>query len=315
MKNLTIIASLFLLSCTTGVESPQEITKAQAADIMAEKGDGADLCEEFGWYLDDVCDTFCPNPDPACSDGEPELDCFRSGCGGEICSDQSIVTTCEFKPETVCLEGAECTFQTDSQSCGFTQTPELVECLEEITAGEDVWLTLNPTQCGTNPWQQSPAETSGFSHLNNELASIAAYYVSQGMPLEALGLVNHTQPINVCLACSCPRGDRLVVRANAMVAQSLKAVGFSKLKGALSTLPIQCGGNDWESFNASNEAEKVTKWSASMGAKIEELGFIVNAEQTFTCLACSCPRGDELVVLPATGSDAAILESAGLGQL
>lgn len=54
--------------------------------------------------------------------------CVRSGCSGQICGEESVVTTCEFRPEYTCLQNAACERQVDGR-CGFTQTPELEECL------------------------------------------------------------------------------------------------------------------------------------------------------------------------------------------
>lgn len=63
---------------------------------------------------------------------EPKADCVRAGCSGELCvkaelADQ-IATTCEYRVEYGCYQDATCTLQEDG-SCGFTQTPELLECL------------------------------------------------------------------------------------------------------------------------------------------------------------------------------------------
>ena len=55
--------------------------------------------------------------------------CMRTGCSGQVCSDQEVVTTCEFKPEYECLKKAACERQKNGQ-CGFTQTPELLACLK-----------------------------------------------------------------------------------------------------------------------------------------------------------------------------------------
>jgi hypothetical protein len=55
--------------------------------------------------------------------------CMRTGCSGQVCSDQEVITTCEFKPEYECLKKAACERQKNGQ-CGFTQTPELLACLK-----------------------------------------------------------------------------------------------------------------------------------------------------------------------------------------
>jgi hypothetical protein len=55
--------------------------------------------------------------------------CMRTGCSGQVCSDQEVITTCEFKTEYECLKKAACERQKNGE-CGFTQTPELLACLK-----------------------------------------------------------------------------------------------------------------------------------------------------------------------------------------
>lgn len=54
--------------------------------------------------------------------------CFKTGCSSQVCSDEAVVTTCEFRPEYACYQKAECKRQADG-NCGFTKTRELTECL------------------------------------------------------------------------------------------------------------------------------------------------------------------------------------------
>ena len=62
--------------------------------------------------------------------------CVRAGCSGELCVEATaandLMTTCEFKPEYACYQEATCTFLEDG-SCGFLQTPQLLECLENAS--------------------------------------------------------------------------------------------------------------------------------------------------------------------------------------
>jgi hypothetical protein len=55
-------------------------------------------------------------------------ECKATGCSGTVCSDQDVVTTCEYRPEYACYQSATCTRQADG-ACGWTQTPELAACL------------------------------------------------------------------------------------------------------------------------------------------------------------------------------------------
>jgi hypothetical protein len=54
--------------------------------------------------------------------------CMKTGCSGQVCSDQEMITTCEFKAEYECYRKAACERQANGD-CGFTPTPELTACL------------------------------------------------------------------------------------------------------------------------------------------------------------------------------------------
>lgn len=54
--------------------------------------------------------------------------CIRTGCSGQICADQEMMTTCEFREEYACYQGAICERQANGE-CGFTPTEELTACL------------------------------------------------------------------------------------------------------------------------------------------------------------------------------------------
>src|SRR5262249_18056017 len=106
--------------------------------------------------------------------------CKRTGCSGDICADHEVITTCEVRPKAVCFDNATCERQADG-GCGFDITDEVQQCLEEIEAGTDLWLSMLPKQCGTNPWEQHPQSTKNFPFLQGELAAIAAFYASLGV--------------------------------------------------------------------------------------------------------------------------------------
>jgi hypothetical protein len=55
--------------------------------------------------------------------------CFKTGCSSQICSDENVMTTCEYREEYACYQKAICERQ-QSGKCGFTMTPELRSCLE-----------------------------------------------------------------------------------------------------------------------------------------------------------------------------------------
>lgn len=64
----------------------------------------------------------------ACLPSEPRR-CLPTGCSGQICSDEVVVTTCEARPNYACYGEATCVRQ-DNGHCGFTPTVELAACLE-----------------------------------------------------------------------------------------------------------------------------------------------------------------------------------------
>jgi eight-cysteine-cluster-containing protein len=81
-----------------------------------------------------ACDAL---PEPGVADGGADatvvspVQCMIGGCSGQLCVSADIeppITTCEFRPEYACYESADCTAQADGH-CGWTLTPELMECL------------------------------------------------------------------------------------------------------------------------------------------------------------------------------------------
>lgn len=57
-------------------------------------------------------------------------DCRKTGCGGEVCANRDVFTTCIVAPEQTCYQELDvpCEAQSDG-ACGWTSSPELVECL------------------------------------------------------------------------------------------------------------------------------------------------------------------------------------------
>ena len=58
--------------------------------------------------------------------------CKITGCSGQICSDKDMVTTCEYTAAYACYKKAICEHQPNG-SCGWTQTLDLIECLQNAT--------------------------------------------------------------------------------------------------------------------------------------------------------------------------------------
>jgi eight-cysteine-cluster-containing protein len=56
-------------------------------------------------------------------------ECLPNGCSGQVCADEPVFTTCEWRPEYACFQQAACERQVNG-ACGWTQTAELQACLE-----------------------------------------------------------------------------------------------------------------------------------------------------------------------------------------
>jgi eight-cysteine-cluster-containing protein len=56
------------------------------------------------------------------------VDCYRTGCSGQVCADHDVVTSCEYLEQYACLDKAICQRQADGQ-CGWTITPDAAICL------------------------------------------------------------------------------------------------------------------------------------------------------------------------------------------
>lgn len=179
------------------------------------------------------------------------------------------------------------------------------------------WLTIAPKQCGSNPWEPS-AQGQGGSQTGDEAAQVKSYFASKGIELEAIGFAYPAEPMFVCMACSCPRGDTLVVKAkDATNAQKLVADhGFAPAKGAMTTSPKQCGTNPWDEAQDSRaESENIASWAKSSGAPLATVGLLDYTEPRIVCMACSCPRGDIAIAFPENAASANKLENLGWARV
>lgn len=55
-------------------------------------------------------------------------DCRPTGCSSQVCADEDVITTCEYRPEYACYASAVCERQLNGE-CGWTMTEELANCL------------------------------------------------------------------------------------------------------------------------------------------------------------------------------------------
>ncbi|MCA9390013.1 hypothetical protein KC571_01305, partial [candidate division WWE3 bacterium] len=56
--------------------------------------------------------------------------CMVTGCSGQICSDQEVMTTCEYRETYGCYDQASCEYNEITDQCEWTMTPELSQCLQ-----------------------------------------------------------------------------------------------------------------------------------------------------------------------------------------
>ena len=72
-----------------------------------------------------------PEPEPK---GTTADGCRRTGCSGQICADEDMVSTCEYRPEYACYKDAACERQANGE-CGWTPSAALNACLESSRDG------------------------------------------------------------------------------------------------------------------------------------------------------------------------------------
>ena len=59
--------------------------------------------------------------------------CMITGCSSQVCSDQEVMTTCEYRTEYACYKKARCERQSNGE-CGWTKTKELTSCVKNAKA-------------------------------------------------------------------------------------------------------------------------------------------------------------------------------------
>ncbi|RLB56876.1 MAG: hypothetical protein DRJ42_02095 [Deltaproteobacteria bacterium] len=124
---LTILAA-----CTAGVPPAADLTKDEARDEYASgpKADGVDYCEDFGWYGDGECDTFCPLIDHDCTDDECTPGADSTCSAEEICVTSLCDADCPAESTTCCVP-ATCR-PVESVFCATTLCGPGTECDEDL---------------------------------------------------------------------------------------------------------------------------------------------------------------------------------------
>ena len=87
------------------------------------------------------CEVYCKS-DPDCPEGQKcdsatgkcftpqQPQCKRTGCSGEVCSSQDVVTPCIWKEWYRCLDLTECGNYGENGACAFKPTDEFLACLK-----------------------------------------------------------------------------------------------------------------------------------------------------------------------------------------
>lgn len=211
-------------------------------------------------------------------------------------------------------------------SCG---TDGSIGCTKKGCPGPEAtaWLSVAPVQCNMNPWQLVSSSGDGTAPVypDPELLTIDNFFEDQGIDLIEVGFLYPATVGGVCTACTCGRGDQLLVRAKAAdVATLEKTYGFKLLAssdspdGGLGYTPRQCNSNPWTPAGkpmTREEAESAARWLEGKGAKVARTGLILRTEAVVVCDGCSCPRGDRLVASATDASAAASLRLLSFSEL
>ncbi|HEY8223939.1 MAG TPA: DUF6748 domain-containing protein [Pyrinomonadaceae bacterium] len=101
----------------TGLTSPEGILVSGTLRRVTGPAGSASTLDASQFYLRAKAQTTSRKP------------CIKTGCSGQVCSDEEVITTCEYRSEYECYKQARCERQANGE-CGFTQTPELTACLK-----------------------------------------------------------------------------------------------------------------------------------------------------------------------------------------
>ena len=98
---------------------------------------------------------------------------------------------------------------------------------------EGLWLSIDPTQCLTNPWDQAWLLTHDYADYprtqSGQLAIFRDYYTGQGLVIHD---VRAEQVFDeVCGACSCPTGQRYFILVGKADERAFLDLGFEREDG------------------------------------------------------------------------------------
>ena len=237
--------------------------------------------------------------------------CPRDG-GSDACGLAVQFEGGECREDADCASGLHCEGEPNCPPGALCKVAQLGTC-----TGDYTWFSYAPRQCGQNPWSESAAAGDGVEPVLSlpEAVEVDNYFESNGVQVLEVGFVHDAEPRLQCQACSCPRGDVLLVKVPAWDALHVEnELGFTRVAaGQWQELkPVQCGGNPWEE-NADRweEERQVVSWLGTQGVQLQRVGFVEKADAFPMCRACSCARGDRLVVQSASVPQATSLAELG----
>ncbi len=185
-------------------------------------------CEDckFGTLNKEMLQKYTEVKNEYCFINKPEKMCDIAFTGELKCADNKCVIN--DKPQR-------------NQKPTLEQSPYI----QKIINTDGVWLSINPVQCLTNPWESDWIGQDGNDFAkyprgdilvieNAEKQIITDYYATQGITI--IDIFSQTfeekfgEPMAICAACSCAQGYILYININQSDVDKLEALGFALVK-------------------------------------------------------------------------------------
>jgi len=128
--NGSCISDLLAPGCAEQDEDDDGFTPAE--------GDCDDEDPNVNPGADEVCDNF---KDDDCDEEIDEgcgVECFPTGCSGQICASEEIDSTCEWLPRYECLKFSVCGSFGVGGDCAWLETDAYLECMDNICLLEEI---------------------------------------------------------------------------------------------------------------------------------------------------------------------------------
>lgn len=87
-----------------------------------------------------------PSSSSVSSESVAAKNCVISGCSSQVCGEEEVTTTCEWKAEYGCYQSATCEVQTNGE-CGWTMDSALQTCLNDAQKDERCLQQPDPGMC------------------------------------------------------------------------------------------------------------------------------------------------------------------------